>query len=146
MSVENKEIAEAVQRYMSTFSSGDFETFTQIEAHVAGFGFRTIGWRSRTRDFDVKAHAERLKKNRDNLEYYHAEMEELNTSAEDKIGLAWGFWVERFKVRGQPPEQAHVRFSFLFKKEANGWRMFMYHRDIQPFDKDGRYLTEFTKV
>jgi ketosteroid isomerase-like protein len=146
MAVENKEIAEAVQRYLSTFSTGDMETFAKIEAAVVGFGFRTIGWRSRTRDLGVEAFVERAKKNRENFEVYHAEMEELNTSAEGNIGLAWGFWVERFKVKGRPPEEARVRFSFVFKKEADGWRMFMYHRDIQLFDKEGRYRTEFTKV
>ena len=144
MAIENKEIAEIVSRDVEAWNSRDWMAIAQIESNAAGFGFRSKGWRGRFEG--IQAYAEFCKKAWAMMEHHRAELEELNTSAESNIGLAWGFWIERFKIKGRPPEQARVRFSFAFKKEADGWRMFMYHRDIQPFGSDGRYLTELTKV
>lgn len=47
--------------------------------------------------------------------------------------------------KGQPPEQARVRFSKVLTKGARGWQVLLYRRDIQPFE-EGRYPKTITVV
>jgi hypothetical protein len=54
--------------------------------------------------------------------------------------------METWQDNGQSPEQAQVRFSFVFTKGAQGWQVLMYHRDIQPFTEEGRYPKALTAV
>jgi hypothetical protein len=55
--------------------------------------------------------------------------------------VAWGFHTEDFKQRGKPPEVHRVRFSFTAIAGEDGQlRQVLSHRDIQPFDDQGRYI------
>jgi len=42
--------------------------------------------------------------------------------------MAWGTFIEKWQDKGQPPEQARVRFSNVFIKGAQGW---MSDNDLQ---------------
>jgi hypothetical protein len=59
--------------------------------------------------------------------------------------MAWGTFIEKWQDKGQPPEQARVRFSKVLAKGARGWQVLLYHRDIQPFEQK-RYLKTLTVV
>jgi hypothetical protein len=119
MSIENEELAEIFRRYTAANNSLDTELVAKLDFGAAGFGFRTKAWRGAGFGGNVKTYAETLKKLLDVMEYDRVEPEGLNTSAEGDIGLIWGFY-EKFKVKGRPPEQIHGRFSFLYRKEADG--------------------------
>jgi hypothetical protein len=47
-------------------------------------------------------------------------------------------FVEEFQVKGGSPERARVRFSKVLTNGPAGWKVLLYHRDIQPFLDDGR--------
>jgi ketosteroid isomerase-like protein len=140
MAIENQEIAELVGRYFAACNAGDMQAAAQLDGKV-GFGFRTTAWRGR---LGVDTWVGMLKKWWDSLEYFRAELEELSTSSDGSVGFAWGFHGEKFKVKGRPDEQVRVRFSHVYKKDGDKWQCIMYHRDIQPFDEDGRYVPRFT--
>ena len=78
---------------------------------------------------------------------YLAQMGRLNWAC----SLSWsgcspgrGVFTEDFQEKGRPPEYARVRFSSTLSKEARGWQVLMFHRDIQPFEEDGTYPRELT--
>jgi hypothetical protein len=33
-----------------------------------------------------------------------------------------------------------------YKKEDTGWKLVMYHKDLQPFNKDGTYPKHLTEI
>jgi len=147
-----EDVAEEMRRKFAVFDSGNVDAILQ-NAQGAGFGYRTAAVRSMpwagvdardvaARGVDVRRQA--IKQFLDSMEYYHTKFEELYTSVEGDIGLAWGIFVEEFKVKGRPPEKARVRFTETLKKEDVRWRTLLFHRDIQPFDEHGRYLTRLT--
>ena len=59
--------------------------------------------------------------------------------------MACGTFIEKWQDKGQLPEQARVRFSKVLTKGARGWRVLLYHRDIQPFE-EGCYPKTLTVV
>ena len=73
-------------------------------------------------------------------------LEDFETAVVGEVGLAWGTFLEKWQDKGQPPEQARVRFSKVLTKGARGWQVLLYHRDIQPFADDGRYPKVLTVV
>jgi hypothetical protein len=150
-----EDVDKELRRRGDVFNSGNLDAILQNshDHEVFGFGWRTAaprstGWSSvDSRDVAARgaeAFREPIKRFLDSMEYYHCEVEELHTSVEGDIGLAWGIWVEDFKVRDRPAEKARVRFTEVLKKEGEHWRLLLSHRDIQPFDEHGRYLTQFT--
>jgi hypothetical protein len=72
--------------------------------------------------------------------------EDVHASVVGEIGLAWGISIEEFQEQGHPPERARVRFSKGLAKGAKSWEVLLYHRDIQPFNEDGRYPRALTEV
>jgi ketosteroid isomerase-like protein len=72
--------------------------------------------------------------------------EDFETAVVGDMGLAWGTFLEQWQEKGRPPEQARVRFSKVLARGTQGWQMVLYHRDIQPFADDGRYLRALTVV
>ena len=80
------------------------------------------------------------------MDRYSIELDELNTQIDGDIVLAWGFFVENYQVTGQPPERARVRFTAVSRITEDGLRPLIFHRDIQPFDDAGRYLSSLTRV
>jgi ketosteroid isomerase-like protein len=145
MSITKEEVAEAVRDFYAVWKAGDMKAAARIDANAIGFGFRTAAWRDlSTRGGE--AYLQMLEQFLDQMDYYRLDLEELHTSAEGDIGLAGGVHTEDFKVKGRPPERARVRFSLVLKKGAAGWQVLLFHRDIQPFDEEGRYPTTLTEV
>jgi len=145
VSIQNEEIAEMLRSEVEAWTSGDIESIVAGNASVkAGFGWRAEAWRGQNPSTEVLT--ERLTKFFENMEYYYIEPTEIHTWSEGNIGLAWGIITESFKQKGQPPEKVQARVTFTFKKETTGWQQIMYHRDIQPFNEDGRYPVELTQV
>jgi ketosteroid isomerase-like protein len=146
-----EDVAEEVRRRYTAFNSGpdapaNLDAILRVYPDEAiGFGYRTAA----VRDLAARGadgHRRAIKQFLDSMEYYHLKFQELHTSVEGDIGLAWGVFVEDFKTKNRPPETAHVRFTLTLKKERGRWSSLLMHRDIQPFDEQGRYLTQFTRV
>ncbi len=145
MSIENEEIAEIIRKGGEPINSRDAEAVVAGEASViAGFGWRTYGWRGQ--NLSTEAMTERVTKFFEVMEYYNTEPTEIHTWSEGDIGIAWGVITESFQRKGHPPEKIQQRFTFTFKKDADGWHQIMYHRDIQPFNEDGLYQIELTQA
>ena len=141
MSVQNEEIVESVRKGLAAWESKDVATAVALGADIkGGFGWRNYAWR------DQPYRAEMVAGFLDNLEYYGVELNDIHAWSEGEIGIAWGTFTESFKHKGQPPEKVRVRFTSTHKKDSRGWHDIMYHRDIQPFNENGKYPIELTQV
>ena len=141
-----EEVAEAVRSGYASWDSGDVDAILNMhDPKAVGFGYRTAPGREWS-TLGEEENKRRLERFYEQMEYYSIELEELHTSVEGDVGLAWGVHVEDYKVKGRPPEKARVRFTLVLRNSAEGWRRVLYHRDIQPFDEHGRYLIEHTKA
>ncbi len=151
-----EDVEKEIRREWEVFNSGNLNAILQQATRSAGgvrFGWRTAAARSTgwsnvdARDVaerGAEAFREPIKRFLDSMQYYHCTIEELHTSVEGDIGLAWGIYVENFKVRGRPAEKARVRFTQVLKQDGERWRTLLSHGDIQPFDEHGRYVAQFT--
>ena len=124
-----------VRAIIAAYTAHDPETITRLDPAAPGFGFRTLQARPADRPY-----MDALKTFLANQEYYRIELNDLHTEVDGDVGLAWGFWTEDFKGKGQSPERVRVRFTFTFKHDGQGWRTLLYHRDAQRFDERGAYL------
>jgi len=110
----------------------------------SGFGYRTRTPRAgHTREEAEQSREDELAVARTflaSVEYYRATLDEIHTAVDGDIGLAWGFFTEKFLVRGRAPEKVRVRFTTALKREAGRWRQLLFHRDAQPFDEKGHYI------
>ena len=50
--------------------------------------------------------------------------EDFETAVMGEVGLAWGTFLEPWQDKGQPPEQARVRFSKVLTKGAQAGRWY----------------------
>ena len=139
MSITKEEVAEAVRRYVARFNSGDMKAVVGMDAGCVTLSWRGAAWRD-LRAISEDVYLKALQRLREQFEYRRMDLEELNTSVESDIGLAWGIGTEFFKMKGRPEEHARVRFSLVLKKSAAGWKVLLDHRDAQPFDKEGRWV------
>ncbi|SRR6266511_668255 len=145
MAITKEDVAEAVRGWCAAFHTRDMQTIIAMEARAVGFGFRTLDWR------DLAARGEggywqSLEQFFGRMDDYRLELEDLQTSVTGEIGLAWGVYIEEFQEKGRPPEGARVRFSKVLTKGAMAWQALLFHRDIQPFNEEGRYPTALTVV
>lgn len=102
-----------------------------------GFGYRTRDPRpAQSREEEVEI----INKFLASAEYYRAILDEIQTAVDRDIGLAWGFFTEEFHIRGRAPERVRIRFTTALKREDGAWRQLLFHRDAQPFDKNGNYI------
>jgi hypothetical protein len=88
-----------------------------MEARAVGFGFRPWAWRdhlARSED----DYAPVLTRFFGQMDDYSLQPEDFQTSVTGEIGLAWGVYLEQWQEKGQPPEQARVRFSKVLTKGA----------------------------
>ena len=145
MAITKEEVAEAVRAWCHAWHTRDHETLLVMEAPSFGFGFRPFT----PRDHVIAGEAGR----RESLERFFGRMdayslvpEDFETAVTGDIGLAWGTFLEQWQEKGQPPEQACVRFSKVLTKGAQGWQVLLYHRDIQPFADDGHYPKALTVI
>lgn len=137
-----EEVAEAVRAWCRAFHTQDIETILAMEGRSVGFGFRPWAWR----DHVAHDHRQAIERFFARKVSYRVELEDLQTSVEGELGLAWGVFLEAWQDHGQPPEQARVRFSKVLTKDERGWHVALYHRDIQPFTAEGWYPRELTVV
>ena len=146
MASPSAEFADYVREVQSGWISGDpeaIERLARAERSAIGFGFRDAAARDH-RTIGVAGFQAGFSQFLAGMDYYRFEFDELETAVDGEIGLAWGFFTEDFKVKGREPEKARVRFSLVAMREVDGWRSLLSHRDIQPFDADGRYPAELT--
>lgn len=135
MTIE-QEIKTYLEAQLAAFGTGDFDETD--EGWWLGFGYRTLLPREK---IPPELHAELTKTYADTLESYAVRIDELAVRTESDICLAWGFYTESFRQKGNPAEQYKARISATLCKNAVGrWRLLMSHRDIQRFDSNGNYL------
>ncbi len=139
---ENEEIAKLARREFEAVKSKDVESFIALHTNtIGGFGWRTPECRNQPLTL------EEITSFMENTDYLDSSgFEELHTWSEGDVGIAWGIVNEEFQRKGQPPEKVRMRITLTFKKDSEGWHQIMYHRDIQPFDENGQYPIELTKV
>jgi len=130
------------------YTTGDPELMARVgdfEAQAIGFGFRDESARDHASIFgDAAGFADAMQRFRSGLEHYSAEVHEMHEISHGNIVVAWGRFTEHFQHPGLAPEIARVRFSVVAEKTDDGWRELFYHREIQPFDRDGRYSRSLT--
>ena len=143
--ITKDEVAKAVRSWYSAWNSGDLKAVTKFDAHAVGFGWRSAPWRDASA-IGEEAYLQAITQLLEGSEYGTLVLDELHASVEGDIGLAWGVHTEDFKLKGQSPEKAHVRFTMVLKKSRGNWGLLLFHRDIQSFDEKGRYLREHTKI
>jgi hypothetical protein len=108
----------------------------QVRASLAAYPGIGFGWRTRNpRVGESREHQlETIRPFFASVEYYRITDEEIHTAVDGDVGLAWGFFTEDFQVRGRAPERIRVRFTTAFKREGDGLRQVLFHRDAQLFD------------
>jgi hypothetical protein len=127
-----------VKEWVAAGNSNDPETAARLDPPANGFGYREL--KSRSAEIPASTRLGNLKVFFASFEYYRITLNEVQTDVDGDIGLAWGFYTEEFKRKAQNPEKVRVRFSITFKYQQGRWRTLLYHRDIQQFDDQGRYL------
>ena len=145
MASTKEEVAEAVRAWCQAWHTHDIETLLALEATAFGFGFRTFP----PRDHGAGGEAglrELLEQWFGGMDSYSMVLEDFETAVTGEVGMAWGTLREKWQAKGQPPEQARVRFSKVLTKGARGWQVRLYHRDIQPFNADGSYPRALTAI
>jgi ketosteroid isomerase-like protein len=137
------DVAEAVRQWCAAWDARDVARILAMEAEQVGFGFRT----AEARNPPVAPEAQRraaLERFFAPMLHYRLELEWYRTSVAAGVGLAWGVYVEEFQRAGHSRERAQVRFSKVLVPAVGGWRILLFHRDIQPFDADGAYPRALT--
>ena len=145
MPITPEDVADAVRRWCTAWHTRDIPTILAMEAPAGGFGFRRLD----RRDHVVTGEAgrrESLGRFFGQKDAYSVVLEDFETAVVGEVGIAWGTLLEKWQDKGQPPEQARVRFSKVLTKGAQGWQVLLYHRDIQPFTDDGRYPRTLTML
>lgn len=104
------------------------QVWSELGSGGVGYGFRSFEARAGAPDSIPS------------MEYWRVTLDELHTSVDGNIGLAWGVHTEEFKLRGQPPETIRVRFTNTLKWNGQRWVNLLYHRDAQLFGVSGTYL------
>jgi ketosteroid isomerase-like protein len=140
-----EEVADAVRAWCLAWDTHDVRTIIAMEARASGFGFRPLVRRDQGA-LGEQAYSHMVERFFGDMEYFHLRLENLETSVMGDIGFAWGTHVEEFREKGRSPELARVRFTKILMKGERGWQVVLYHRDIQPFGEDERYLRSLTVV
>ncbi len=142
MSITADEVAQATRDWLGAFSLGELERAFSIESTSFGYGFRNRQWRDIAAAGDAYGRA--IGQWFEGLSHYSLQFEELHSRVAGDTGFAWGVYVEETEAPGHPRERARVRFSHALQKDESGWHVLMFHRDIQPFEEDGRYPRALT--
>ena len=131
------EVERRTRAVFEIWNTLDATRITELYTGGHGFGYRTRAARP--------PHSSKVEYRRGlemwlaTLEYYRIAIEEIHTTAEGNIGVAWGLYREEFQTRGHAPEVMHNRFSEVTKRDETGWHTLFYHRDATPFDGKGIY-------
>ena len=145
MAITKADVRDAVHTWFRAWQTQDIDTLLAMEAMSFGFGFR-----QRTpHNYVIEGEArqrERLERFFGQMDFYSLVPEDFETAVTGALGLAWGVFIEAFQEKGHSPEQARVRFSKVLTQDAHGWKVVLYHRDIQPFSEEGRYPKALTVI
>lgn len=145
MRITKEEVAQAVRDWIGAFNRRDLAACV-IDAEGVGYGYRTIGARDMS-SLGIEGNTRLLGDFFARCDSFRTTLEQVETAVTgEDLGLAWGVFVEDFQEKGRPPERARVRFSQVMRKTADGWKILLFHRDIQPFGEDGRYPRELTTI
>jgi ketosteroid isomerase-like protein len=145
MAITKEDVAGAMRDWVEANNAQDLSRLRSLEPEAIGFGYRTLNARLMGAISDDEFFG-LMKEFNNNLGRYRMEMESLQTAVAGDVGLAWSFYVEDFQEKGMPPERVRVRFTQAMSKDASGWKVLQFHRDVQPFDEDGRYPRSLTAV
>jgi len=112
------------------------QVWSQLGRGGAGYGFRTFQARGATAQPNLNQTPQAILAS---MEYWRVTLDELHTSIDGDIGLAWGVYIEEFKARGQQPDTVRVRFTNTLRWDGQSWQNLLYHRDAQAFGENGKY-------
>jgi len=147
MTIKEDVVAAAVQEWNNTNNdvarTGDPSGWRRFEMVARGFGFRSAAARDQSQ-LDDAAWIQAAQRWQGALDHYHQEIESLESDVVDGVGPVWGVYVEDFRHKSQPTEHARVRFTQVMTRDDDGWKVILYHRDIQPFDANGQYPRSLT--
>ncbi|GAB4325324.1 MAG: hypothetical protein Kow0010_07710 [Dehalococcoidia bacterium] len=143
MTITREEVAQAARDWADAFNSRDLDRLWGMECDAVGFGYRSRDARPMAR-LGREGHRAANEGFFHAVDHYRLEFDTLETDVAGDLGFAWGWYTEEFQHKGQPPERARVRFSQVMQKEGAGWKVLLFHRDIQPFGDDGRYPRSLT--
>lgn len=135
-SLTREMVESRIKEVVAAYDSNDVERIIKVDPGAIGFGFRALN----ARPANTVAWSNGLKEFLTRADYYRMHLDEVHTDVDGNVGLAWGFYTEDFKLKGRSPEKVRVRFTFTYKYDQGTWRTLLYHRDIQKFDDDGRYV------
>lgn len=135
----NVELEQYVRKGIESYNSLNVDSITTggLTGFENGFGYRS---RSPRPALSPDATRSVLHKFLDGMDYYKITINEIQTRIDGDVGLAWGFFTEKFQRKGARPELVQVRFTVTVKKDQSGWRTLLAHRDAQQFDTKGNYI------
>ena len=137
-SVPTPQTVEAwVRAWVAAWTAHDAAELLRLDPPAPGFGYRDLQPRSGDRPL-----GDALRTFFAGMDYYRIDLNEIHTAVDGETGLAGGFLTEDFKEKGRAPEKLRVRFTQTLKYKPNGWRTLLFHRDVQPFDQQGKYLRQ----
>jgi len=145
MGISKEDVAAAVRHWLDLNNRRQAAEIAAMEGNAVGFGYRSPTLRDLSQVGEA-GYAAGMARFFATLEFYEARFEELETAVHGEIGFAWGRIVEDLRYIGRDPERARVRFSQAMAKTDRGWQVLSFHRDIQPFDSEGRYPGELTSL
>lgn len=69
------------------------------------------------------------------------DVETIEVAVHGDTAVSWGVYYEDLQIKGSPPERLRVRSTKTLQKDEGGRLItILGHRDVQPFDGDGRYI------
>jgi ketosteroid isomerase-like protein len=138
VTLTSAEVEAQIRAVFETWKTLDPRSIADLYSGGVGFGYRT---REARPPYETKeAYLEALQSWLGRFEHYTITVEQIETTVDGDIGLAWGFYKEEFALRGREPEVIRGRFSEVVRRDPSGWRTLLYHRDTQPFDSADRYI------
>jgi ketosteroid isomerase-like protein len=132
------EVEERIRAEFEIWKTLDPGSIADLYAGGVGFGYRNR--EARPAAPTKEAYRDALRSWLGQFEHYSLVIEQVETTVDGEIGLAWGSYREEFTLRGGEPEVIRIRFSQVVRRDPSGWRTLLYQRDAQPFDNAGRYV------
>ena len=132
------DVEERTRAVFEIWNSLDPDRIIELYTGGHGFGYRTR--QTRPPYPSKEAYRAGLDSWLRSVKKYRIAIDEIHTAAEGNVGLAWGFYDEEFETPEGEAVVVHGRFSEVMKRDDDGWRTLLYHRDATPFDERGTYV------
>ena len=142
------EVRAQIEHEFAAWDSGDVETIAANRYGFApGYGLRTQIPRGDDERYSDQALLARVERFHASMEYYNVHAETIEVAVSGDTAVSWGVYVEDFQMTGRPPEKLRGRYTQTFQKRRTGELITLLgHRDVQPFDADGRYVPPFIQT